>query len=108
MMVNGKYHYICIVPQEWNLYARDDLELYIFKSLRDYFTKNGKINGSVTTIGEITTKTENWNLKLWLKKVSDRKTYPDSESYFWMLLDWRPCPDEILVDMPHLTSVAPS
>nr|ACE75408.1 conserved hypothetical protein [Glyptapanteles indiensis] len=95
MIVNGRYHYICIVPEKWNLYERKSLELLILKSMRDHFRKAGEIRGAVTTIGKTTTKTEYWNLKLWLKKVSDRGTYPDSESYFWMLLDWRAHPDEV-------------
>lgn len=98
MFVNGKYHYICIVPQEWGIYVREDLELMIYRSLRYHFNRNGQIKNAVTTINNITAKTEYWNLKLWMKKMSDKSIYPDSNKYFWMLLDWRASPDKVSSD----------
>lgn len=67
----------------------------IYKSLRKHHEFYGEIRGAVTTIGMTTTKTEYWNLKLWLREESDRRTYPSSESYFWMLMDWTPGSEEV-------------
>lgn len=94
MMVNGRYHYICIVPIEWQIYSKDDLEIFIYKCMRNHFNKHGEIRGTEITIGETTIKTEYWNLKLWLKRTSDRN-YSKPEGYFWMLLDWRSRPDPV-------------
>ncbi|CAD6243593.1 GSCOCT00014196001.2-RA-CDS [Cotesia congregata] len=62
--------------------------------MRNHFNKHGEVKGAEITIGETTTKTDYWNLKLWLKRTSDM-TYPDSKGYFWMLLDWRSRPDPV-------------
>ncbi|KAG6558494.1 orph-D5 [Microplitis demolitor] len=46
MLVNGKYHYICIVPQEWSEYHRSDLEKVLLKSTKNHFYLNGEIKGT--------------------------------------------------------------
>lgn len=88
MLVNGKYHYICIVPQEWSEYHRSDLEKVLLKSTKNHFYLNGEIKGTVIKIKNVTIKVEYYNLKLWMKKIGDKSNYPDGKKYFWMLMDW--------------------
>nr|AOH69079.1 hypothetical protein A6F54_3 [Microplitis mediator bracovirus] len=87
MMVDGKYHYICIVPQEWKKYRRSDLEKLLFKRTRKHFHLKGQIKGAVIKIKKVTTKVKYYNLKLWMKKIRDKSNYPD-EKYFWTLMHW--------------------
>ncbi|AAW51799.1 hypothetical protein 3 [Bracoviriform demolitoris] len=87
MILNGKYHYICIAPREWEEYSSKNLKQLIVDSCKSHRQQTTCIHGAVTNIAGVSTKLEYYDLKLWMKKQGDNSAYPDQKDYFRMLLD---------------------
>ncbi|ACE75487.1 conserved hypothetical protein [Bracoviriform facetosae] len=86
MFIDDKYHYISIVPKEWENHKLENLEKMMLDSCLDHRKKTTCIHGAVTEISSVSTKLEYYNLKLWFKKADDKSVRPSSNSYFPMLL----------------------
>lgn len=89
MFLNGQYHYIAILPKEWEDEKQKQLRKKVAESCINHRRKTTCIHGAITEISSISTKLEYYNARLWFKKAGDKYSTPTSKSYYKTLLNLR-------------------